>query len=38
LTIHYVQTVDEVLLLALLPAAKARTDRKASRKVQTSLQ
>src|SRR5499426_2835036 len=38
LTIHYVQTVDEVLLLALLPAAKARTDRKTSRKVQASLQ
>ena len=38
LTIHYVQTVDEVLLLALLPAAKPRTDRKASRKVQASLQ
>jgi ATP-dependent Lon protease len=37
LTIHYVQTVDEVLLLALLPAAKARSDRK-SRKVQPSLQ
>jgi len=38
LTIHYVQTVDEVLLLALLPAAKTRTDRKTSRKVQASLQ
>jgi ATP-dependent Lon protease len=38
LTIHYVQTVDEVLLLALLPAAKARSDRKASRKVQASMQ
>jgi len=38
LTIHYVQTVDEVLLLALLPAAKARTDRKATRKVQAALQ
>jgi ATP-dependent Lon protease len=37
LTIHYVQTVDEVLLLGLLPAAKARSDRK-SRKVQPSLQ
>ena len=37
LTIHYVQTVDEVLLLALLPAAKARSDRK-GRKVQPSLQ
>jgi ATP-dependent Lon protease len=38
LTIHYVQTVDEVLLLALLPAAKTRSDRKTSRKVQASLQ
>jgi ATP-dependent Lon protease len=38
LTIHYVQTVDEVLLLALLPAAKTRADRKTSRKVQASLQ
>ena len=28
LTIHYVQTVDEVLLLALLPATKTRSDRK----------
>jgi ATP-dependent Lon protease len=37
LTIHYVQTVDEVLLLALLPATKARSDRK-NRKVQPSLQ
>jgi ATP-dependent Lon protease len=37
LTIHFVQTVDEVLLLALLPAAKSRSDRK-SRKVQPSLQ
>jgi ATP-dependent Lon protease len=37
LTIHYVQTVDEVLLLALLPAAKSRSDRK-TRKVQPSLQ
>ena len=37
LTIHYVQTVDEVLLLALLPAVKSRSDRK-SRKVQPSLQ
>jgi len=33
-----VQTVDEVLLLALTPAAKARSDRKTSRKVQVSLQ
>jgi ATP-dependent Lon protease len=38
LTIHYVQTVDEVLLLALLPAVKTRTDRRTSRKVQESMQ
>jgi predicted ATP-dependent protease len=38
LTIQYVQTVDEVLLLALLPAVKTRTDRKTGRKVQASLQ
>jgi len=38
LTIHYVQTVDEVLLLALLPAVKTRSDRKTSRKVQASVQ
>jgi ATP-dependent Lon protease len=38
LTIHYVQTVDDVLLLALTPAAKPRTDRKTSRKVQAPLQ
>jgi len=38
LTIHYVQTVDEVLLLALMPATKPRTDRKTGRKVQASLQ
>jgi ATP-dependent Lon protease len=38
LTIHYVQTVDEVLLLALLPAVKTRSDRKMNRKVQPSLQ
>jgi ATP-dependent Lon protease len=38
LTIHYVQTVDEVLLLALLPATKTRSDRKTGRKVQPSVQ
>jgi ATP-dependent Lon protease len=42
LTIHYVHSVDEVLLLALMPptaAAKTpRTDRKAGRRVQASLQ
>jgi ATP-dependent Lon protease len=42
LTIHYVHSVDEVLLLALMPsatvAAKARGDRKAGRRVQAPLQ
>jgi ATP-dependent Lon protease len=39
LTIHYVHSVDEVLLLALMPAADAkRGDRKAGRRVQAPLQ
>jgi ATP-dependent Lon protease len=41
LTIHYVHSVDEVLLLALMPpatVAKARSDRKAGRRVQPPLQ
>jgi ATP-dependent Lon protease len=41
LTIHYVHSVDEVLLLALMPptaAAKPRTDRKPARRVQAPLQ
>jgi len=42
LTIHYVHSVDEVLLLALMPpstaVAKARADRKAGRRVQPPLQ
>jgi ATP-dependent Lon protease len=38
LTIHYVQTVDEVLLLALLPRPKAPSDRKTSRRVQPAVQ
>ena len=38
MTIHYVQTVDEVLLLALLPVPRTRTDRKTSRRVQATLQ
>jgi len=41
LTIHYVHSVDEVLLLALMPpttAAKPRGDRKAGRRVQAPLQ
>jgi ATP-dependent Lon protease len=37
LTIHYVQSVDEVLLLALLPAVKASGEKR-SRKAQPSLQ
>ena len=36
LTIHYVQAVDEVLLLALLPRPKATPDRK-SRRVQPAV-
>jgi ATP-dependent Lon protease len=42
LTIHFVHHVDEVLLLALMPpsaaVAKARSDRKAGRRVQPPLQ
>jgi ATP-dependent Lon protease len=38
MTIHFVQTIDEVLLLALLPAAPKPTDRKADRRVQPRLQ
>ena len=41
LTIHYVHSVDEVLLLALTPvpaATKARGDRKTGRRVPPSLQ
>jgi ATP-dependent Lon protease len=42
LTIHYVHSVDEVLLLALMPpteaGAKSRADRKAARRVQAPLQ
>jgi ATP-dependent Lon protease len=38
LTIHYVQTVDEVLLLALTPQAQSGGDRKTERRVQPSLQ
>jgi ATP-dependent Lon protease len=37
LTIHYVQSVDEVLLLALLPPAKAAPEKR-GRKAQPSLQ
>jgi ATP-dependent Lon protease len=38
MTIHYVQTVDEVLLLALLPAQKAPGDRRSGRRVQPPVQ
>jgi ATP-dependent Lon protease len=38
MTIHYVQTVDEVLLLALTPVAKARVDRGAGRRVPPAIQ
>jgi ATP-dependent Lon protease len=41
LTIHYVHSVDEVLLLALMPVqttVKARSDRKPGRRVQAPLQ
>jgi ATP-dependent Lon protease len=39
MTIHYVNTVDEVLLLALMPFAKAaKVDRKSSRRVTANLQ
>ena len=38
LTIHYVQSVDEVLLLALLPSAKTPVSKRSSRKAQPSLQ
>jgi ATP-dependent Lon protease len=38
MTIHYVQTVDEVLLLALTPVQKAPGDRRASRRVPPPIQ
>ena len=38
MTIHYVQTVDEVLLLALTPAPKAPGDRRTGRRVQPPVQ
>jgi ATP-dependent Lon protease len=38
LTIHFVQTIDEVLLLALLPSTKQAADRKADRRTQTRIQ
>jgi ATP-dependent Lon protease len=38
MTIHYVQSVDEVLLLALTPAQKAPGDRRTGRRVQPPVQ
>ncbi|HEY1308945.1 MAG TPA: endopeptidase La [Vicinamibacterales bacterium] len=38
MTIHYVHSVDEVLLLALMPVAKTRTERKTTRRVPAHLQ
>jgi ATP-dependent Lon protease len=38
LTIHYVQGVDEVLLLALTPGSKTSTPRKTDRRVQPPIQ
>jgi ATP-dependent Lon protease len=38
MTIHYVQAVDEVLLLALTPVQKAPGDRRASRRVAPPIQ
>jgi ATP-dependent Lon protease len=38
MTIHYVQSVDEVLLLALLPGPKPSGDRKTTRRLQPTVQ
>ena len=38
MTFHFVQTVDEVLLLALLPGSKPATDRKGGRRIQPPVQ
>jgi ATP-dependent Lon protease len=38
LTVHYVQSVDEVLLLALLPPAVIPGDQKTERRAQPRLQ
>jgi ATP-dependent Lon protease len=38
LTVHYVQAVDEVLLLALLPGSKPQAPRKTERRVQPRVQ
>jgi hypothetical protein len=38
MTIHYVHSVDEVLLLALMPAKAAPPERKSTRRVPAHLQ
>jgi hypothetical protein len=38
LTIHFVQSVDEVLLLALTPSANPAADKKKDRRVHPPLQ
>jgi ATP-dependent Lon protease len=38
MTIHFVQGIDEVLLLALLPSTKPASDRKADHRTQTRVQ
>jgi ATP-dependent Lon protease len=38
LTIHFVQSIDEVLLLALVPGPKRTGDQKADRRVQSRVQ
>ena len=38
MTFHFVQTVDEVLLLALLPGSKPASDRKTGRRLQPPVQ
>ncbi|MGH8184945.1 MAG: S16 family serine protease, partial [Steroidobacteraceae bacterium] len=38
MTVHFVQGIDEVLLLALLPSTKPASDRKADHRTQTRVQ
>jgi ATP-dependent Lon protease len=38
LTIHFVQSIDEVLLLALVPGTKRTGDKKTDRRVQSRVQ
>jgi ATP-dependent Lon protease len=38
MTIHYVQSVDEVLLLALLPGPKSTSDKRTGRRLQPPVQ